>query len=106
MQRVTRAVTLGVSLSLLLATGCAREYTVGDAIESQGAGLAEIGAEWSRGDDLVADGRSEVEKGKALIEKGRKRVQSGEAKISKGKRIRSQSEQAYRRKTGKALPEF
>ena len=106
MQRVARVVTLGLSLSLLLATGCAREYTVGNAIESQGAGLAEIGAEWSRGDDLVAEGRTEVEKGEALIAKGRKRIQSGEAKISKGKKIRSQAERDYRKKTDKELPEF
>jgi len=102
----TRIVALSVTVTCLLIAGCARDYTLGRAIESEGAGLAEIGAEWTRGDDMVADGRSDVERGKALIEKGERLVDKGKAKISKGKAVRSDAEDAYREQTGKALPEL
>lgn len=106
MHMFSRVAILGVTVIGLSMAGCARDMTVGSAIESEGAGLASIGADWTRGDDLVADGKADVEKGKSMMKKGRSLVDKGEAKISKGQALRSAAERTYRKRTGKDLPDL
>jgi outer membrane murein-binding lipoprotein Lpp len=97
---------IGVMLTSLLVAGCASDLTLGDAIKNESAGLAKVGADWTRGDKLVSEGRSDVEEGKDLIARGRERIENGEDKISEGKRIRAQAERDYRKQTGKDLPDL
>jgi len=97
--------TLFAGLALTLAA-CASEpdtSTFGGQLEAQGGAVAEIGAKWSEGAELIADGADLIEEGEDDLEDGRRLVRSGESDIDdgrnmmrRGERLQAEAEAAYR----------
>jgi hypothetical protein len=89
-----------------LAAGCAGGMTLGKAIQGESADLAEIGATWTKGDELASEGRADIEDGREMIAKGRELVADGEDKVAAGQTQREDAERAYRKRTGRPLPDL
>lgn len=72
--------TTMLTLGLVLSACSTGEPTFGERLQTQGAGLAEIGTNWSKGTEKVREGEK-------LIARGEDRVRDGERDISRGERL-------------------
>lgn len=102
----TSCIAFAAAVSVLAVACSSRDMTVGSAISAESETLAEIGAQWTRGDDLVQKGRDQIEEGRAMVREGRDLIDQGESNVARGRDLRTDAEAEYRTRTGKALPEF
>jgi len=100
---------IGVLLPLMVVlvslAGCGKsEPKLGDAIREQGIGLADIGDQWTEGDELVVEGRDQIERGQDMINEGERLLETGRDNVNRGQQAKQQAELTYREKTGRELP--
>ena len=116
--RAAPCLILGGALAL---AACASEPdapTFGERLSAEGSEVAELGAQWTQGDAMIAEGRALIDEGRnnvaagnRLVERGEKRIRTGrreidrgEELVARGNRLKREAEEAYspRGETGTA----
>ena len=104
MKRNSRIFLASMAAMSVLAGCSSSEPKLGDAIRAQGVELAAIGDQWTEGDDLIDEGRDQVERGQDMINEGEGLIETGRDNIKRGQQAKQQAELSYRQKTGQELP--
>jgi hypothetical protein len=93
----------GLMLGTASLHGCTSAPTLGDRMMDQGEGTADIGKQWTSGNEKALKGEKLIKKGKKMVDDGREEMRDGEDNIAKGKelieegkRMMQESEQAYK----------
>ena len=111
--RAAPCLVLGGSLVLAACASEPEAPTFGERLSTQGSEVSALGAQWTRGETLIAegqalieDGRDKVDAGERLVEKGEKRIRAGrrevdrgEDMVEKGKRLKREAEEEYTART-------
>lgn len=92
-------------LAATLLAGCAGSDRddFGSRLEMQGGKVADIGEQWTegeeailRGREMIEDGEDEIDDGEDMVADGKRKVRRGEDMIREGERMKREAEEAYR----------
>ncbi len=101
---------VGISLCLLILTGCAGKETTADLMRQDAtAGQTQvdlkqqIARDWEKGQKLIATGEQRVEEGEKRVksaernlEKGQDEIKRGQREIAEGEKLIAESERTFR----------
>lgn len=74
-------------LGLTALPGCSNQPTLGERMMQQGSGTAELGKQWSDGNEKIQEGEKFIKQGNEMIEDARENMREGEDKVIKGKKL-------------------
>lgn len=102
--KTTHYLLIAVASCTLILGACSsdKEPTFGERIQGESLEMKSVGKQWTKGNNLLEDGKSlvasgnkDIDKSAKLLKKGENKVKKGQTMIKKGERLKNESETIY-----------